>query len=534
MSRSVHKTRRHLEEIRRWDYSDKQRRREDVQLTEEDLQQKRRYKGRVQRVRARSNGAGGSPTALRVTIEEGHPFVHHLLTAEDVKGLLSRLPADVRPIVQAVHLRSGIHEDHMRGDGAEPDPFTGRYGFETEGVIWVPRLLGRYRVKPGEIDLFGYVYDDAKLRVPEVQKVVLWLRHAQTLAHEVAHCWDSVNRTARDRWALDEEYRYEDYADESARKWLLEVAVPYFQQEHAQAAHAFELWIENHMGIHVTIHRVAADVDRSMWGVAEGLLEVAAKWSAADELLLRIDLAEQFHFVDDFGPARQALEGVLAERPDDERAVILMGDIAVHEEDWQRALQWTANALRLAPVNEDAHIDRVDALIGAQRWSEGVAACDLALRLTGTSAATSANLRLERALCLMELGEFAKAGEELDTVIAQGLPLRVKAARALRTEWLVRQSRWAEAHDSALAALRTRQYPWHQAILTAAVWESAQRLNQPDVKRVPTQRHLDLLRHNGRSAWAERLLALGLKPGAERRTRRQATLARPQGRLTRL
>jgi tetratricopeptide (TPR) repeat protein len=469
-----------------------------------------------------------------VTVDETHPLVHHPLTVDDVKGLLSRLPVDVRPFVQSVHLRSGFHEDHMFAGGATRDPFTGRYGFETAGGIWVPPLLGRYRAQPGEIDLFGYVYDDAKLRVREIQRVLLWLRQAQTLIHEVAHCWDGVKRTARDRWALDEEYRYERYADESAHKWLVEAAVPYFRQQRADEVHAFESWIETQMGLHISLERAAEDADRSMWGIVEGLFEITAKWNDADQLNLRLELAEQFHFVDDFAPARQILEATLGQRPDDERAVILMGDIAVHEKDWQRALEWTGMALRLAPGDVDAHLDRVDALVGAQEWKEGIAACEHALRILDLEAATDASFRLERALCLMEVGEFANAGEELDRVIAQGPPGRTKDGRALRAEWLVRQSRWAEAREAALAALRTRQYLWHQAILTAAAWESAQRLDQTDAKPLPTQRHLDLLRHNGRNAWAERLLALGLKPAAERRTRRQATLARPQGPLTRL
>ncbi|MDQ6878928.1 MAG: hypothetical protein M3082_14805 [Candidatus Dormibacteraeota bacterium] len=533
MARSVHETRRHLEEVRRWDYADNLRQNEDVRLTEEALQQKRRYKGRAQEAREQSNLSGGFPASLSVTIEEAHPFVHHPLSPDDVKGLLGRMPADVRPVVQSVRLRTGIREDNMRVEGAEPDPFTGRYAYETQGGIWMPALLGRYHVQRGEIDLFGYAYDRGQLRVPEVQEVLLWMRQAQTLAHEVAHCWDSASRTARDRWALDEEHRYEQYAEDSSRKWLVEAAVPYFRQEHAPSARLFEIWIEAHMGLHLTLDRVAEDADRSMWGAVEGLFEVSAKWSDADELSLRVDLAEQFHYVDDFATARQILEAVVERRPDDAQAVVLMGDIAVHEEDWQRALEWTGKAILLAPGDLDAHRDRIDALIGAHDWKEALAACDIALRVPDATKADSASLRLERARCLMELGEFASAGEELDRVIAQGPPMRAKAAAALKAEGLVRQTRWEEAHEAAVAALRTRQYPWQQAILTAAAWESAQRLKQPHAKPVPTQRHLDLLRHNGRGAWADRLLALGLKPAAERRTHRQARLSRPQGPLVR-
>jgi tetratricopeptide (TPR) repeat protein len=435
--------------------------------------------------------------------------------------------------VQSVHLRVGTHEDGMRADGAEPDPFTGRYGFQSEGGIWAPALLGRYRPQRREIDLFGYVFDEAALRVPEIQLVLLWLRQAQTMAHEVAHCWDDIRRTGRDRWALDEETRAEDFAENSARRWLIELAVPYFRQHYRQAASAFEAWLETHVGLRISLERVAEDADRSIWGLVEGLFEVCAKWTEADELNLRVEIAEQFHFVDDFVPARQILEGVLKERPGQEVATILMGDIAVHEEDWQRALQWTEKALVLLPQSVEAHIDRIDALMGVGDWREAVEQCDRVLRVTGASKADRALVRLNRARSLIELGEFTDAAEQLDQVTSDGPPLRARAAQVLRAESLLRQARWADARNVAMTALRTRPYVWHEAQLTAVAWECARLMGQADPKPVPTQRHVELLRKNGRDDWADRLLVLGLKPAANRRTRRQVRLTQPRGPLIR-
>jgi tetratricopeptide (TPR) repeat protein len=471
---------------------------------------------------------------VSVLDDEAHPFVHHPLSAADVKELFGNMPADVRSIVRSVHLRVGTHEDEMRADGAEPDPFTGRYGFQTEGGIWAPALLGRYRSEHGEIDLFGYVFDEAALRVPEIQLVLLWLRQAQTLAHEVAHCWDDIRRTDRDRWALDEETRAENFADNSARRWLVAAVVPYFKRQHPQTVVAFEAWLMKHIGIPITLERVAEDADRSMWGLVEGLFEVCAKWTDRDELNFRVEIAEQFHFVDDFAPARQILEGVLLQRPGHEAATILMGDVAVHEEDWQRALEWTEKALVLSPGSVDAHIDRIAALIGASNWPKALDECDRALQMTEALKADRAAFGLNRARCLIELGEFTKADEQLDQVTSDGPPLRARAAQVLRAESLLRQSRWADARSVAVTALRTRQYPWHDTQLTSVAWECARLMGQADPKPVPTQRHVELLRQNGRNDWADRLLALGLKPEANRRTRRQVKLTQPRGRLSRL
>jgi len=109
-------------------------------------------------------------------------------------SLLACIPVDTRPELRMVHLRSGLTR-RMHADGAEPDPFTGRPGFDIGGGIFLPPLLGDIAFEPCEIDLFGFVYDQTALKGPEVQLSLIWLQQAATLAHEVAHCWDHRART---------------------------------------------------------------------------------------------------------------------------------------------------------------------------------------------------------------------------------------------------------------------------------------------------------------------------------------------------
>jgi hypothetical protein len=189
--------------------------------------------------------------------------VFQLLSAEDVRGLLSTFPADVRAELQSVHLRLGRLEDEMKQDGAEPDPMTGRPGFE-EGPVRTPPLRGRWRSDPAEIDLFGYVYDPARIAVPELLGPILWLLQAETLAHEVAHAWDATGRRSGDRWALDDYARGEEYAEASAHDWVVTTAVPYYRQHHGAAAAVFDSWVDRHLGARIPLERFAEDSDRSI------------------------------------------------------------------------------------------------------------------------------------------------------------------------------------------------------------------------------------------------------------------------------
>ena len=533
MTRSIHETRRRLEEARRWDHGDRERRDEAIGLVEGRLNQKRRYKQRALGSRASSDLAG-LPGPLEIVTEPMPVHAHHPLSEQDIRRMLALFPGDIQPHIHRVHRRFGLLEDDMREDGAEIDPLTGRHGFDLPGGIWMPRLRGRFHHDPFEIDLFAYVYDESALRVPEVQTVMLWLEQALTLAHEVAHAWDLSARTARDRWALDETGRAEDYAQATARTWAGQVATSYFPEAYPDRAQAFDEWISSHTGISISLARIVEDLDRSLWGVDKGLFEICAKWGDLSEVDARVEIAEQFHFVDDFAPAREILRSVLIANPEHVSATILMGDIAVHEESWVDALSWTEKAILLAPGELNAHEDRVSALIGAENWADAVSACTLALALIPKQVdAQHSRIRLERARAFMELGDFDAAAKDLDHVTTHGRH-RAAVAQGMRAESLVRQERWREAREESMASLRARPSLWAKALLTAAAWDAERNLGVESPKPIPTERHVELLRWHGRGQWVDRLIGLGLKPAKDRPTRRDADLSRPDGWLVRL
>lgn len=535
MARSIHSTRRALDEARRWEYADARRKHDDVWLVEDALTSKRRYKHRVRRHRTQNVPSTAHPWDVPVIRSEEHPHIRHALSADDVRELLQRVPADVRPDLNAVHLRSGFREADILKSDLEPDPVTGRPGNDLGGGIYAPYLMGRYRFEPCEIDLYGFAYEADALRVPEIQLPLLWLIQAGTLAHEIAHCWDERRRAYGDRWALDETERGERYAEQSAQTWLVSSAVSYFVERYPDRATAFESWSRAHLGVAITVKRAADDADRAIWGMVVGLLDVCGRWEAQRELELRVDVAEQFHFVDDFAPARQILESVLASRPDDVRATILVGDIAVHEGDWPVALDWTSRALSLAPDSLDAHEDRIDALMGSAQWPAAIDACETALRLD-FPARRNASIKLELIRSLIESGDSAKALDIIDQLTAEkSLTARHHHwAWALRAEALLRQGRWDEAHAVAKQGLSRQPYALPKAVMRVAAWEAATRSSCPPADP-PTASDIEYLRSGGRGSWADRLLAEGLSPVAPRMTQRASSLGRKRrGRLLRL
>ena len=340
----------------------------------------------------------------------------------------------------------------------------------------------------------------------------------------------SPGQISGDRWGIDDKVRAEEHAQHFADKWLIDAAVPYFHERYPDRWNRFEAWTAKHIGIPVTAARAAEDVGRALGGVDQGLLSVCAQWDEGNEAALRVRMAEHFHFVDDYEPAKRILHTVLGAHPRNAAATRLMADIAVHEKDWDGALEWSAAALELNPEDLESRKDRVDALAGAQLWDAAIEECNETLQLKGDRNLLR-TLKLDRVWCLIESKDYGAANESLEELLSDpGLTsMRRQRAGALKADILMHQEQWKAARDFAMGALVETRHPVALAFLTAAAWEASTRLGDASSAPVPTGRQLELLGFNGRKPWADRLIALGLEPVEARLSRRSAALARRHG-----
>ena len=158
--------------------------------------------------------------------------------------------------------------------------------------------------------------------------------------------------------------------------------------------------------------------------------------------------------MDDYEPAKRILHKVLGARPRHAVATQLMADIAVHEKDWDGALEWSAAALELNPEDLESRKDRVDALAGAQLWEAAIKECEESFHLKGNRNLLR-TLKLDRAWCLIEAKEYVAANKSLEALLSDpDLPSMARQrASALKAETLVCQEEWAAARDFAIGPL---------------------------------------------------------------------------------
>ena len=293
--------------------------------------------------------------------------------------------------------------------------------------------------------------------------------------------------------------------------------------------------VDRHLGARIPLERFAEDSDRSIWGAVRAALDLAGSWSADVENDHRAEFAEQLHYVDDFANARAVLESVLAIDARHPKAVILMGDIAVHEANWPAALEWTERARELFPESVDARLDRIDALIGSGSWDEALREISDGLAAVAPGErAFHRRARRSRALLAADQDFDDLLAVEVTWLRENGTFLDRATADAIEAEWHLRRGRADEAHRIAQRSLKAQRKPpgiWG-AIIRAVAWETA----ADDASRErskPSQWDIELLIGNGRQQWVDRLRAAGLVPRVGR-NRRQADLMRRRGPVARL
>lgn len=203
------------------------------------------------------------PTSIQIDVESPLPRVHHALSADDVLSLLAALPAGATDGIARIHLCLGkeyMAEQAVEGE-PQPDPWTGRLGYENLPGIYTGYILGTYSPWSGCISIYAWVYDEESLSrvLPRAASMAyMRLRAAKSLLHEVAHHHDFL-RVRRGRWIPFREGRREHYAEQREHAWMDEIGLAWLEHRFPTETAALVQWLTEFAGIKIPLSFIAGD-----------------------------------------------------------------------------------------------------------------------------------------------------------------------------------------------------------------------------------------------------------------------------------
>lgn len=253
MARSIHTTHRTVAELKKKKFADTEVKARVLEEARRQLRRKRLIKSQSLAERARPFPPLAGTAVETITIEatDESPTVHHAASPDDIRGVLSCLPADATEGIARVRLSLGkAFMDERREDRNLPrDPFTNRLSCEIFSGVYTGPVLGSFRPTTGLIAVYAYVYDSTQLPLPQsVCEIFLRLHALKTLIHEVAHHHDKIRRVARGRWLADRKANNERYAEKMEHQWTREVVLPYLQETYPKQIHALREWVAQQSG----------------------------------------------------------------------------------------------------------------------------------------------------------------------------------------------------------------------------------------------------------------------------------------------
>jgi len=199
-----------------------------------EIAKKRRVKTGVRSQRSSPTGETLVPRhadSVPVTvIDTGAPLFFPAERA-DLSEVLSRLPPGVLDGLRGIRVHAGTAYVNAKGEGGVPDPFLHRRSEEILRGVYAPVILGAYNRASMEVDLFAFVRAPGT-ELSSTRLLELRFQMLKTLVHELAHHFDRTRRVARGRWRMDDTEKAERYADVVARRWCLEVVVPYLMDRY--------------------------------------------------------------------------------------------------------------------------------------------------------------------------------------------------------------------------------------------------------------------------------------------------------------
>jgi hypothetical protein len=383
ISRSYHTTRRKLKELVKSNFSDQNKKAKTFDKLKDELSTKRRVKKLVKNER-RQSGKPLSPASIDsipIRISDSSPYVHYPAGPDDLRELLRRLPASLTDGLKAVEFCLGKESQEITEEewaAPERDPYTSRLGYESFTGVYHGDCLGVYYPNCGLIHLFAWVYDP-KIPYRRIIEFYLRLRMLMTFVHELGHHFDNTSRVARGRWRSDKKEKDEIYAENVEHNWAQEFVVPYLEQKYSGELSEFNSWIKERAGVSIPLKLIAGDprstgpggtiLTSSLFSVSGALVDfVSAVIKNENPITTRIEFARDIHYFGEYEFPLAILKTVLDMDPANIEAIVLEGDIFIHQEKFDLARQRAETALQLEPENIDALEVLADAFEGLKQW----------------------------------------------------------------------------------------------------------------------------------------------------------------------
>ncbi len=454
MARSIHETRRQLENEAQASNSDNSARAKQIQA---QLTKKRRVKAQVQTER-RVPLQPVSPTPVetfQVRVINTGQYLHYPASVEDILAVASLFPKGVLDGLGAIELCAGIgyqRHDAKRRSGTEPDPYTGRYGYETLPGVFTGRVLATYWPHRQRIRLYACVYD-AAMPKRSAWELYLRLKMLATFVHEAAHHYDRAMRAARGRWlALAEgKTKAEMYAEKFEQEWVVSCVVPYLLTTYPEEWQELDAWITHHGGVSLPLSTLAGEIrttqKRNKVKIRGGVFSVEDALEALARDVLngmplaetRLAFARELHYAEYYREALICIEEVLEQHPTDLKALTLQADIYIHQKDYALAEPILKQILAVDKTNVEAWEFLADVHEANQDWQGLLRVTDLLLETPKLGNAREWMTLLQRAQARTELGGFDGAAADLEELSMNTRAWVQRRVKRLRKELAARR-----------------------------------------------------------------------------------------------
>lgn len=520
MSRSIHSTYREYGREMRHRYAQDELRSARLDAIGERIRTKRRIKQAVRGERSPQVPADLPPVppeAIPIEVLDAGDRIHYPASADDLRGVMRRLPPGVIDGIAAIELGLGIefNEESLSAADratADRDPWFGRAGYEILPGVHCGTLLGSYQPRRANVRLFAYVYE------PDMPDRALWelflkLQMLATFVHEVAHHDDHKRRIRRGRWRADDTRKVEAFAESTAGDWIRGCVVPYLHDTYPEAVAGFQAWLLAHGGTTVPLHLVSCGCiwdDRGrahslgMFTADEALYSLARSVrQGEDPTSTRLEFARELHYGCYYSEALDAIATVLRDEPANLEALTLQADIRVHQEDYAGAEEVARRVVREDSDQADAWRVLADIYGIQQDWPRLLLAAEQGLAASAGNEHDHGHFLLERARANLELERFADIAADL--VRLAPVPSLEREVAKLRALLLLRIGQYEEALSLAMSRTAGRR-PTFIAVFLAVRFEAARKLGRAADGGELSVEVLDSLRYK-HSHWVERLTA---------------------------